>query len=428
MCPDVQSVRFEHQIAGHRRYLWEVRRARSWRRRRPALNRPRSTRLRGADDARPRNKILKTLFLRSTLRLTEPWALFLASMLVISLGVLDYATGHHFTLSAFYLMPILWACAVGGRPAGLSFAVLSAAIWLVADLATSHVYPHPAIPYWNAATLLVLFVVVVHLMAAVLSSNKHLEVTVQQRTAALQAEIAERERLEAAKLQADRLAMVGTIAAQVAHEVRNPLGSITLNLDLIAKEIEGLAVSSQRSAQEGRTLVSEMREEVRRIQDVIEDYLRFARMPKPQRKPVKLNQLLEQKLAFMEPVFKKAGVRLQTEFDSKLRCINADAEQLWQAVLNLLQNSLEATLAGGAVTVRTIRENGELLLAVSDNGKGMTADQLNQVFAPFFTTKPLGTGLGLPLTQRIVHEHGGRIECQSAVGKGTTLTIHLPVI
>ena len=146
--------------------------------------------------------------------------------------------------------------------------------------------------------------------------NERLEETVQQRTSALQSEIAERKRLEKANLQAERLAMVGTIAAQVAHEVRNPLGSITLNLDLIAKQIETLADTSRHPAEEGRTLVNEMREEVHRIQRVIEDYLRFARLRNPQRKPVKLNEFLEQKLAFMGSAFENAGVRLRTDFDA----------------------------------------------------------------------------------------------------------------
>ena len=151
------------------------------------------------------------------------------------------------------------------------------------------------------------------------SNNEQLEETVQQRTSALQSEIAERKRLEKAKIEAERLAVVGTIAAQVAHEVRNPLGSITLNLDLIAKQIEKLADSSRHPAEEGRALVKEMREEVHRIQRVIEDYLRFSRLRNPQRKPVELNEFLEQKLAFMESAFENARVRLHTDFDGTVQ-------------------------------------------------------------------------------------------------------------
>jgi signal transduction histidine kinase len=257
--------------------------------------------------------------------------------------------------------------------------------------------------------------------------NEGLEQTVQQRTSALQSEIAERKRLEQANLQAERLAMVGTIAAEVAHEVRNPLGSIKLNLDLIGKQIETLAETSRHPAEEGRTLVHEMREEVHRIQRVIEDYLRFARLRNPQRKPVELNEFLEQKLAFMGSALENSSVRLHTDFDAGLKTINADAEQLWEALLNLVRNSLEAMPRGGALAISTQKRNGEAILSVADTGKGMSEEDLKQVFVPFFTTKPRGTGLGLPLTQQILHAHGAVLECASIAGKGTTFTIHFPL-
>jgi signal transduction histidine kinase len=221
--------------------------------------------------------------------------------------------------------------------------------------------------------------------------------------------------------------MVGTIAAQVAHEVRNPLGSITLNLDLITKEIQRLAGTNHQPAQEGLTLAKEMREEVHRIQRVIEDYLRFARLPKLRRKPLNLNEFLEQKLAFMGSAFENARVRLHTDFDANVKEVNADAEQLWQALLNLVRNSLEAMPAGGTLAISTQRDTGQTLLRVSDTGKGMSEEQLKQVFVPFFTTKPRGTGLGLPLTQQILIEHGAQIECVSTVGKGTAFTIRFPL-
>ena len=251
--------------------------------------------------------------------------------------------------------------------------------------------------------------------------NERLEETVQQRTSALQSEIAERKRLEKANLQAERLAMVGTIAAEVAHEVRNPLGSIKLNLDLIAKQIETLAETSRHPAEEGRTLVKEMREEVHRIQRVIEDYLRFARLRKPQRKPVKLNEFLEQKLAFMGSAFENAGVRLHTDFDAGLKTINADAEQLWEALLNLVRNSLEAMPRGGTLAISTQKRNGEAILSVADTGKGMSEEELKQVFVPFFTTKPRGTGLGLPLTQQILNAHGAQARVRQHCRQGNHL-------
>ena len=352
--------------------------------------------------------------------------LFLASVLLLFISSLDYLTGRDFALSAFYLIPISWACWGVGRNAGIMLALGGTLAWFIGDLMSGFIYPHPLTPYWNALMLLMLFLIVVYLLSAFQAAHYNLEEIVQRRTAALESEIHERKRLEAAKLQAERLAMVGTMAAQVAHEVRNPLGSITLNLDLIRREIDKLAQADGCSANEARTLTTEMREEVRRIQRVIEDYLQFARLPKIQRQSVDMNAFLEQKLAFIGTELEQANVKLRTHFDPALPAINADAEQLWQAMLNLVRNSCEAMPAGGELTIGTWRDCNQALLRVTDNGKGMTSEQIQQVFAPFFTTKREGTGLGLALVQQIVLEHGGRVECESTSGKGSTFTILLP--
>ena len=271
------------------------------------------------------------------------------------------------------------------------------------------------------------YLVVVYLLSAFQTAHYHLEETVRRRTAALEAEIRERKRLEAAKLQAERLATVGIMAAQMAHEVRNPLGSITLNLDLIQKEITQLGKGAGHSPEEGCELVVEIREEIQRIQNVIEEYLRFARLPKPQLRAVALNEFLMQKLDFLDGEFQRSGVKLHTHFDPALAAVNLDEGQMWQAMLNLIRNSLEAMPGGGDLTIGTWCEGGQVRLRVADTGMGMGAEQIKQIFVPFFTTKPGGTGLGLALVQQITTEHGGRVECESAPGKGCTFTIYLPM-
>jgi signal transduction histidine kinase len=376
--------------------------------------------------------ILQTYFLMNrpmqrVLSLPKPAVVVLALALMALIGSFDHITGRDFALSAFYLIPICWVSWVAGRRIGTGVAIASAMTWFIGDFITGFVYPHPLTPYWNALMLFVFFLTVVYLLSAFQTAHYHLEETVERRTAALQAEIKERQRLEAAKIQSERLAVVGTMAAQVAHEVRNPLGSITLNLDLIFKEIDMLAGGKGHLPDEGRTLVNDMRAEVRRIQRVIEDYLQFARLPKLQRQPVDLNEFLDQKLAFLGSELDGASVKLRTHFDPALTSINADAEQLWQTVLNLVRNSREAMPDGGELTIGTWRDGGQALLRVSDNGKGMSEEQVQRVFEPFFTTKKEGTGLGLALVQQIVTEHGGRVECESTLEKGSTFTIYLPL-
>jgi signal transduction histidine kinase len=353
--------------------------------------------------------------------------LTLALALVLFLGILDYVTGRDFAISAFYLIPICWASWTIGRRTGILMTMVSTVVWFLADMETGFVYKHPLTPYWNGLMLLVLYLVVVFLLLAFQKAHYHLEEMVQQRTAALQAEIAERKRLEKAKLQAERLATVGTMAAQVAHEVRNPLGSITLNLDLLQKEFNKVGGNAAAESGEAVDLLTDIREEIQRIKRVIEDYLKFARLPKLQIRPLALNELLEDKLRFLAGEFEKAKVKVRTGFDPELTKINADGEQLWQAMLNLIRNSLEAMPSGGEMTIGTWREDGQVRLRVSDKGQGMNEEQLKHVFTPFFTTKPSGTGLGLTLVQQIAIEHGGHVECESRIGKGTTFTIYLPL-
>jgi signal transduction histidine kinase len=358
------------------------------------------------------------------------------SVVVLALGLLsligffDYATGSDFAISAFYLVPICWVAWAAGRGGGFALALVAAATWFLAELLSSDNYERPLIPFWNAIMLLVLFLTVVHWLTAFRTSHRQLVETVQQRTAAVQAlqtEIKERKRLEEAKLQAERLAVAGQMAAQVAHEVRNPLGSITLNLDLASKEIDKLALGNGHPPNEGRTLIKDMRDEVGRIGHVIEDYLQFARLPKLQRQAVDLNAFLEQKLGFLYAELEAANVKLRTDFDPALARVNVGADQLWQATLNLIRNSCEAMPGGGELVISTRRNGGQFLLRVSDTGQGMTDEQRQQVFAPFFTTKKGGTGLGMALVAQIVTEHGGHIECESAIGQGSTFTVFLPL-
>src|SRR5260370_29849537 len=191
-----------------------------------------------------------------------------AVVLTMGVGVVDYVTGREWAISAFYLLPTCLAAWVVGRLAGLVVGVLCAGTWFLSDVFSGPAYQHPLIPVWNAIMLFVFFFVVVWLLTAFRSSHYHLEQTVECRTAALRAEMEERKRLEQTKLQGERLAVVGSMAAQVAHEIRNPLGSISLNLDLIGQEVNARASSNAHPSGECHVLLREMRLQVLRIHQV----------------------------------------------------------------------------------------------------------------------------------------------------------------
>src|SRR5436190_12657689 len=350
-----------------------------------------------------------------------------AVTLAIVLGLVDYLTGREWAISAFYLLPTCFAGWVAGRSAGFALGALCTGVWFLSDTLSGPTYQHPLIPVWNAIMLFVFFFVVVYLLTAFRSSHYHLEQTVERRTAALRAEMEERKRLEHAKFQAERLAVVGSMAAQVAHEIRNPLGSISLNLDLIGEELNGFVSSNGRSTAECQVLLGEIRSQILRIRQVLLEYLRFARMPKSERAVVSLKGFLEEKLNFVQPVLDQKHVDLRRTLDPDLPPVRADAEQLWEALLNLIRNAVDAMPAGGNLTVSAKRNGADALVSISDNGRGMTDEEARNLFVPFFTTKSDGTGLGLAYAQRVISEHGGKIDCATARGKGSTFSIQLPL-
>jgi len=240
-------------------------------------------------------------------------------------------------------------------------------------------------------------------------------------------DITGRKHLEEEKLRAERLAVIGAMSAKLAHEIRNPLSSITLNIELVRDEVETLSRNNPDAGKESRSLLESLDSEVRRIQRVTEDYLKFARLPKPMRDRVQLNEILDQGLSFLNSLFSATSVTLRTELDPKLPALHADEGQLWQAILNLVRNAIEAMPSGGTLTVRTETSGGQVVLTVADTGKGMTEAECAQVFTPFFSTKVGGTGLGLPLTQQIITEHGGQIRCESVPNQGTRFIIEFPL-
>ena len=219
----------------------------------------------------------------------------------------------------------------------------------------------------------------------------------------------------------ERLAAVGKMAAMITHEVRNPLSSIGLNTELLEEE---LATGSD----EARKLCAAIHHEVDRLTAITEEYLAFARLPKPKiaREPV--NELVGALGSFVREDLAARKVALAVELGDGDPVALIDAAQLRQCLINLVRNAADA-LAGkdrGTVTLRTARIGVRVLISVADDGVGIPAEDLPRLFDPFFSTKEGGSGLGLALTQQIIKDHGGDITVDSAVGRGTTFTVSVP--
>jgi len=224
-------------------------------------------------------------------------------------------------------------------------------------------------------------------------------------------------------LVAERMATVGRLSLRVAHEVRNPIAAIELNAELlqdIVKDRPGTDMD------EAGGLVTAIRDQVNTLDALTEEYLAFARFPKPHFEEESLNHLLEELAAFLRPVATRQGLTINVATDPAAPMMEVDRPLLRQAVLNLLKNGMEALSRGGAITLGSRWDGEALEVFVSDTGSGITSEVAGRLFEPFFTTKPQGTGLGLSITRQIIEEHGGELTWRNGEGGGATFIIRLP--
>jgi signal transduction histidine kinase len=225
---------------------------------------------------------------------------------------------------------------------------------------------------------------------------------------------------------AEQLAAVGRLSAQIAHEVRNPLSSIGLNVEMLQEAFARARFDAEDVGQEARELLDAVTREVDRLTEVTEQYLSMARPPSPRLVAEDLAELLDGVLAFSREELERAGVRVVRDFASDTPQVLTDEGQLRQVFLNLLRNAREAMPGGGQLTVATRGLEREVEVSLRDTGVGMADAVRERVFEPFFSTKAGGTGLGLPVSQQILQAHGGSLSCTSSPGEGTTFVLRLP--
>jgi two-component system, NtrC family, sensor kinase len=220
----------------------------------------------------------------------------------------------------------------------------------------------------------------------------------------------------------ERLAAIGKMAAHVTHEIRNPLSSISLNIELLEEEL-----ASQTITGESRELLVSITREVERLGNLSEEYLRLARIPSPRMDSEDVAALVNDVAKFCRPEIERASCELLVSVPSDLPAVLFDEAQIRQAVLNLLRNAREAMPGGGLIELFVVAEGMSVVVAVSDRGGGIPDAIRDRVFDPFFSTKGEGTGLGLAITRRIVEAHGGTLTCDAREGGGTTFRLALPL-
>ena len=223
-------------------------------------------------------------------------------------------------------------------------------------------------------------------------------------------------------LQTERVAAWRELARRLAHELKNPLFPLQITVENMQRARESHPAEFDEVFREGsRTLLAELAN----LKQIIARFSDFAKMPAPEMQPVNLNALAGETMKLFEAQFAQARVTARAELAPELPTVAADPEQVARALRNLVLNAIDAMPEGGALTVRTMPQGSGARLEISDSGKGLSQEECERLFTPYYTTKTHGTGLGLAIVQSVVSDHHGRVSVESQPGKGTTFRIDL---
>lgn len=257
---------------------------------------------------------------------------------------------------------------------------------------------------------LVMFVLFLVLLIIVSRAGKIMEKRVRERLS-----------LEQKLSDAQRLAHLGTMVATVSHEIKSPLGIVRSTAEILAKRIKKVAPGNENLAE---IIIAE----TTRLNNIVLEFLDFARPQKVKLSPVDINDLIAQALQFIKPELSENTISLETDFSATVGRITIDRDHFYRALLNILVNAIQAMPEGGLLRVSTgIQESdGSVLITIQDSGMGMSEEKVTEIFKPFFTDKNKGTGLGLAITRNIIEQHHGTISVNSKENEGTTFTITLP--
>jgi signal transduction histidine kinase len=243
-------------------------------------------------------------------------------------------------------------------------------------------------------------------------------------------DVTEEKALQAQLAQSGKLAAIGELASGIAHEINNPLGSIAVCVEDLSEMLSNDKLSEASQDGDIHECIHSIKNDISRCKRITTGLLNFSRHKAPQFEPVEVNQVLRNAALFTRHKAEQSHLENKFDLSPDLPLVMAEADELAQVFLNVLINAMDFSPAGKSIEVFTERHGqNEIAIRIVDHGAGIPWVNLPKIFSPFFTTKPpgQGTGLGLAISQRIIKRHGGRIEVQSIVSQGTTVTIILPV-
>lgn len=220
-------------------------------------------------------------------------------------------------------------------------------------------------------------------------------------------------------VRSERLAVIGNMAAYIAHEIRNPLVTIGGFARAIMRDY-----ADHKGVKQNVEIVVE---EVNRLEKILTNIMDFSKPVEVVKVSTQINDLIESTCVLMEPYLKSGHIQLVKEFNSMMSNIVVDPTQMKQVFLNLIKNAVESMPDGGKLTIKTVMEDEYIKIDITDTGEGMTTDVMQNIFVPFFTTKVDGTGVGLAVSQKIIDDHGGFIKIKSVLKEGSTISVYLPI-
>jgi signal transduction histidine kinase len=222
--------------------------------------------------------------------------------------------------------------------------------------------------------------------------------------------------------QAERLAELGTLTGGLAHEIKNPLSTVQLNLQLLREDLSHDNPAFSRLSNRLQTV----QKETSRLREILDDFLRYAGRIELDRKPTELNQLLDELVDFFSPQASLQRVQLRLRKSESPVIAAIDPKLIKQAVLNLMINGMQAMPNGGEMILTVSNHDTEAIIDIIDTGSGIPPEAQAKIFQAYYSTKKGGTGLGLAMAKRIAEEHGGRLSVASEMGKGSDFSLHLP--
>ena len=236
-------------------------------------------------------------------------------------------------------------------------------------------------------------------------------------------DITEKRKREVENFESEKIQLMSTFAAGVAHEIGNPLNSLNIHLQLLER------IFKDKMDDEAKEILGVARSEVKRLDLIITQFLSAIRPTKPNMEPVDLQEIVNYTLDFMHIELAEHNVKIEKRFEEIVPLVLGDENQLKQAFFNIIKNAMQAMSTGGGITIECyVNEEKEILsLAMSDTGSGISAEDITKVFDPYFTKKNKGTGLGLMIVERIIREHGAELLVESEPGKGTKFIINFPL-